>query len=141
VPYRLERDRDNGDAGHFAVLLIVNMKAFFIFAAFAIVLSVAACGPIMGTGPFGPTTQTVVTVTDKYVDVSGGGKHANSHYMVATDQGIYEIDNGLMLGVWNADELYGRMLKGKAYRITIKGNKVVNAFMQEYPYIVGVSSP
>lgn len=56
--------------------------------------------------------------------------------MVATDQGVFEVQNGYMLGMWNADEVYGRMIPGKTYNITTKGNKVVGMFFQEYPYII-----
>jgi hypothetical protein len=58
--------------------------------------------------------------------------------MVATDQGVFEIDNGALLGVWNADEMYGRLKEGHTYRITTKGNKVVGYFSQEYPYIISL---
>ena len=88
-----------------------------------------------GTGGFGPTREQLVTVTRCYVDTEG----KQSHYMVASDHGMFECDNGWLLGVWNADEIYGKLQAGKSYLITTKGNKVVNMFIQEYPYIVSVA--
>ena len=58
--------------------------------------------------------------------------------MVGTDQGVFEVDNGLWLGVWNSDELYSKLIQGHKYHITTKGNKWVNMFFQEYPYVVAV---
>lgn len=103
-----------------------------------IVLFVAlfAIGPILGTGGFGPENTVQATVTRCYVDVSGSGDHSESHYMVSTDKGIFEVNNGIFLGVWNADELYGSLIPGKTYIFTTKGRKVVNFFFQEYPYII-----
>lgn len=95
-----------------------------------VVLLFKACG----VGGFGPTNVVEATVTRLYVDT---GKEASA-YMVTTDKGVFEIDNGLMLGMWNADELYGPLKVGETYRFRTKGKRVVNMFAQHYPYIVAV---
>lgn len=87
-----------------------------------------------GIGGFGPTNTHDVTVNRLYVDHSDH----ESHYMVGTDQGVFEVDNGIMLGLYNADELYSRMREGHRYHITAKGRQYANIFMQEYPYITNV---
>ena len=87
-----------------------------------------------GIGGFGPEYVNQVTIQRLYVD---GGK--SSHYMVGTDQGVFEVDN-LYLGaqVFNSDELYSQLEVGKTYTLKIKGNKVINWFIQEYPYIIEI---
>jgi len=73
-----------------------------------------------------------VTVTDKHIDHSTDD---GSHYMVTTDKGVFEVDNGPFIDVWNADEIYGNLHIGKKYNIKTKGIKAVNMFAQWYPYI------
>jgi hypothetical protein len=90
-----------------------------------------------GAGVWGPTRTQEVLVQRLYVD-SGGGKNGSSHYMVGTDKGVFEVDNGVLLWQWNSDELYAQMKEGKRYRIRTEGNKVVGFFLQEYPYITAV---
>jgi hypothetical protein len=115
------------------------MKAIVYLVLICLVISVVGgCNMFLGVGAFGPTRQWEVTVQRAYVDYSGSGDNKESHYMVATDKGMFEVDNGWMLGVWNADELYGKMVPGKKYHITTEGNKVVGMFYQEYPYITAV---
>jgi len=87
------------------------------------------------TGGTGPTNNLVVTVESKHIDTS----HKESHYMVVTDKGAFEVANGLFLGIYNADEVYGHMQQGKTYAVTTKGVRMVNLFMQEYPYIVSAT--
>lgn len=97
--------------------------------------------PIMiGTFPFGPEQIHQVTVNRLYIDTSsdGDGGH-NSHYMVGTDKGVFEVDNSWIAGIRNADDMYASLLQGSNYTITVKGKKVVNFFMQEYPYIIRIS--
>lgn len=89
-----------------------------------------------GVGVWGPENHWEVTVTNTYVDHSKD----ESHYMVATDTGVFEVQNSLAMAVSNADELFGQIQKGKRYRLTTRGNKVVNYARQEYPYITAVES-
>lgn len=89
----------------------------------------------MGVGIFGPTRNQTVKVVSKHVDTTS---NHGSHYMVTTDKGTYEVDNGFILGVWNADELYGRLNENMTYDIRARGNRVVNMFIQGYPYITDV---
>ena len=87
-----------------------------------------------GVAGFGPEYVNQVTVNRLYVD---GGK--SSHYMVGTDKGVYEIKNFLYpVQIFNCDELYSKLEVGKTYLVKIKGNKVTNWFMQQYPYIIEV---
>ena len=91
-----------------------------------------------GCGSFGPAKTQDVTVQRLYVD--SGSNESGSHYMVGTDKGVFEVENGWLLGLWNADELYSKMKDGHRYRITTKGNKVVGFFFQEYPYVTAVEA-
>lgn len=102
---------------------------------------IAAIGirPLVGVFPFGPESTLNVNVTRLYVDVSGSGEDKESHYMVGTDKGVYEVDNSWIAGIWNADEIYSSLQQGSNYTITVKGNKYVNFFMQQYPYIIKVN--
>ena len=87
-----------------------------------------------GVAGFGPEYVNQVTINRLYVD---GGKA--SHYMVGTDKGVYEIRNFLYpVQIFNCDELYSKLEVGKTYLVKIKGNKVTNWFMQQYPYIIEV---
>jgi hypothetical protein len=85
-----------------------------------------------GVFPFGPETQITVKVERVYVDA---GNKA-SHYMIGTDQGVFEVDNNLWLWMWNADELYAKIEPGHTYRFTIKGHKVLNWWFQKYPGVI-----
>lgn len=101
--------------------------------------------PMLGMFPFGPESEVEATVTKTYVDVSiskdsDGNSHSSSHYMVGTDKGVFEVDNSLWLWIWNADEIYGSLENGKTYKLTTKGKKFANFFMQQYPRIVKVES-
>lgn len=88
----------------------------------------------LGVKGFGPIDIKEVTVQRLYVD---GGK--SSHYMVGTNQGVYEVDNILWpVQVFNSDEMYSQLEVGKTYTIKVKGNKVINWFVQEYPYIIEI---
>lgn len=111
------------------------MKALIVLVIILFIASFAI-GPILGIGGFGPVDTVQATVARCYVDVSGSGDNRASHYMVGTDKGIFEVDNGVFLRLWNADELYGSLVAGKTYVFTTKGRKVVNFFFQEYPYII-----
>ena len=87
-----------------------------------------------GVNGFGPEDIKQITVQRLYVD---GGKA--SHYMVGTDKGVYEISNHLIpIQLFNCDELYSKLEVGKTYTVKVKGNKVTNWYMQQYPYIIEV---
>jgi hypothetical protein len=109
-----------------------------IMMVLVVLIVVGGCNVFIGAGGWGPTISREVTVTRTYVDYSGSGDNKESHYMVATDEGVFEVGNGILLGLWNADELYGKIQGGKRYRLTTKGNRVVGMFWQEFPYIVQV---
>ena len=88
----------------------------------------------LGLYPFGPESVQTITVERLYVDVSG----KSSSYMVASDKGIFEMDNSLILGIFNIDELYGQLEAGKTYEVTVKGQKLLNFIFQTYPHITTV---
>jgi len=117
-----------------------------MFAAVVIIVVVLAIAiPFScGIGGFGPENEYDVTVLSKHVDIESthtdDGTTTSTSYMVTTDKGTFEVDNGILLDVWNADEIYGQLQEGKKYRITTKGKQYVNMFMQEYPYIVKVEN-
>ncbi len=93
----------------------------------------------LGIGGFGPSQNLSITVTRLYVDYSGSKDSSSSHYMVGTDQGVFEISNFLIpVQIFNADELYSQLGTGKTYQVTVKGNKVVNWIFQQYPYIIEI---
>jgi hypothetical protein len=87
-----------------------------------------------GIEGFGPESVNRITIQRLYVD---GG--SSSHYMVGTDKGVYEVDNILFpVQVFNSDELYSQLEVGKTYTVKLKGNKVINWFVQQYPYIIEI---
>ena len=99
-------------------------------------IAVVSCEVGMGAHGFGPHGMvTNAVVMSKHVDRG----REESHYMVTTDKGTFECDNGFLVGTWNADEIYGSMEIGKAYDIRTKGNKVVGMMFQSYPYVLGVT--
>lgn len=102
----------------------------------ALSIVVVARPLILGIGGAGPEHSVETTVTRLYVDHSGSGEHAQSHYMVGTEDGVFEVDNGILLGCWNADEIFARLREGRRYQLRTKGNRVVGYFYQEYPYII-----
>jgi hypothetical protein len=87
-----------------------------------------------GVNGFGPEKECKVTIQRLYVD---GGR--SSHYMVGTDQGVFEVQNRLIpFQMFNSDEVYSQLEVGKTYTLKVKGNKVLNWWFQEYPYILEV---
>ena len=118
-----------------AFTLVEIMIAVVIIGLLATMLVHGIGGVAGGAGPFGPENAVTATVISKHVDST----HDNSHYMVTTTAGTFEVQNGLLLGVWNADELYGNLQPGHKYNIRTKGVKVVNMFLQAYPYVIGIN--
>lgn len=115
------------------------MKAIII-GAILLVVGLCAIEPMLGVYPFGERKQQTVTVNRLYVDVSGSKESTSSHYMVGTDQGIFEVDNSIWLGIWNADEIYSKLEVGKTYQIETKGRKLLNFLFQSYPGITRVDA-
>lgn len=109
-----------------------------VLSIVGIVLCLILGGPLLGTFPFGPSRTVIAKVERLYVDYSGGKDSSSSHYMVGTDQGVFECDNSLWLGLWDADERYASLKQGDTYELKVKGRKVINFFIQEYPGIVEV---
>ncbi len=100
----------------------------------AMYIPFAAIDYAHGVNGFGPEEEQVVTVERLYVD---GGK--SSHYMVGTDKGVYEVSNFMFpVQIYNSDEIYSNLKVGEKYTIKTKGNKILNWYFQEYPYIIEV---
>lgn len=98
----------------------------------AIVAALVARKPVAGFGAWGQRRTITATVRKTWVDVQWGF----SHYLVATDLGVFEIANNRRAGVRNADELFGSLEPGKAYTLVVRGNTVTNALATYYPLIV-----
>ena len=77
------------------------------------------------------------TVLSKHID--SGKKSGDSSYMVTTDKGTFEVQNGYWLDVWNADAIYGQLIEGHHYNFSVRGEEVVMYNINEYRYIVRVS--
>lgn len=92
----------------------------------------AICGD--GSYGFGSEGKVCAKILSKHVDPRSG---AGSSYMVTTDKGTFEIENGFILGVWNADDLYGGLEVGESYALDVRGDEVLNFALQQYPFVVG----
>ncbi len=111
---------------------IVELLIYFCILAIVYLLFFV---PIYhGQGWFGKKSNVDCTVQRLYVDMSG----RSSHYMVGTDKGVYEVGNGFLIGIWNADEIYADIKEGRSYHFTTRGNKALGMFYQYYPFIVKV---
>jgi hypothetical protein len=112
------------------VFTVVGFIVMFIL----LTVPVISINYYYGVDGFGPIKEHTITVERLYVD---GGKQ--SHYMVGTDKGVFEVQNHLIpIQIFNSDELYSKLEVGKTYNVTVKGNKVLNWFMQQYPYIIEI---
>jgi hypothetical protein len=125
--------RTSGSVARAEMAPRTKKRSSFGAIASAVMLSISLVG--CGIGGFGPTREVVALVKEKHIDRSSD----SSHYMVITDQGGFEVDNGLLLGLWNADELYGSIKVDHSYRFVTKGRRWVNVAMQTYPYIVSAT--
>jgi len=99
------------------------------------------CGQMTGDGSWGGGKRQIINakILSKHVDISQSGKMSNTHYMVTTDRGTFEIENGWIIDVWDADELYGKLVIGKTYNLTIQGDQLTNFLFQQYPFVIKVN--
>lgn len=101
-------------------------------AIVAVVTGLLARKPVAGFGAWGQRRAITATVRKTWVDVQWGF----SHYLVATDQGVFEIANNHRLYVRDADEMFGLIEAGKTYIFDLCGNTTTNALANYYPLIV-----
>ena len=116
----------DSDAGMHAVAALI-----LLFLCGGLIWVNVAFDRMLGIGGFGPVNQYSVTVISKHIDA----QKDSSSYMVTTDHGVFEVDNGPLLDVWNADVIYGSILPNQNYCFTAKGNTVTTWYAQQYPYI------
>lgn len=118
--------RDN--AGIFSAVFSIGVLLFLLVA----ILGSCVADPILGVGGYGPVRQYDVVIVSKHIDA----QKDSSSYMVNGDTQTFEVDNGILLDVWNADVIYGNILVGERYCIEAKGNQKTDFWMQQYPYIL-----
>ena len=107
------------------------VELMIIVVIIGILASGIATPFLVGAGAFGPTNYVQeAKIISKHVDYSGSGESRASHYMVTTNKGTFEIENGLLINVWNADEIYGSLEIGKVYTLKTEGNKKKHALLQ-----------
>ena len=122
-----------------AVKTVVLATLLVVIVIVALVAAIIAIPMSHGIGYWGPERTWTATVTDKWIDTeSDGDGGRQSHYMVSTDKGVFECDNSLLLGIWNADEIYGQLDEDKTYTIKTRGNGCKRWYIQEYPYVISV---
>lgn len=121
-----------------AFTLVEALTLLAILGIVAALVGAAIAYPAIGIFPFGPEKTITAKVERLYVDYSGGKDSSSSHYMVGTDQGVFEVNNSMWLWMWDADERYASMKQGETYRLRVKGKKVLNMLFQEYPGVISV---
>jgi hypothetical protein len=114
------------------------MVVIAILAVVAALVMAIIVPPVAGLFPFGPQSEVTAKVERLYVDYSGGKESSSSHYMVGTDQGVFEVDNSLWLWMWDADKRYAKIKEGGTYRFRVKGREMLNLLYQSYPGIIAV---
>ncbi len=121
----------------------MNRDAKIVAGAVVVVLFCMlpyGCGQMLGDGSWGGGEHRTIraTVQSKHVDVGSAGKTSSTSYMVTTDKGTFEIENGWIMSIWNADEMYGRLEVGKTYTLDVQGDQLTNFMFQQYPFVTGV---
>jgi hypothetical protein len=86
----------------------------------------------LGICQLGPVRTVEVRVT---------GLPASTRHLVETDQGVFEVDNGFLLGVEDASSLYHQLQLKHRYAFVTKGNRVAGWFIREYPHVIQVVHP
>lgn len=114
---------------------MTKIELFIIGSIIILITGIPLIKISAGVYPFGPEKNIrEATVERLYVDRSS----ESSHYMIGTDKGVFECDNSVILQIFNADEIYSSLQEGQTYNLTVKGNKFVNFFAQNYPHITKV---
>lgn len=81
------------------------------------------------------------SVIGKHIDYSNSGSGTQSHYVVVTDKGAFEIDTPLWdrifnMGTSNADVNYAKIEIGQSYTFHTYGYRIDILWI--YPIVVGV---
>jgi len=122
------------------MISVKGVTVWGVVIIIAMILLVVIPHVAYGIFPFGPYREVkAATINRLYVDIGTVGDITKSSYMVGTDKGVFEIDNSIFMGIYNADELYSSIRVGKTYDLTTKGNKVLGWFFQEYPFIINIA--
>jgi hypothetical protein len=82
-----------------------------------------------------------INVIGKHIDYSNDGSGAQSHYVVVTDKGAFEVDTPLWdrvfdMGTSNADVNYAKVEIGKSYKFHTYGYRI--DILWVYPIVTGV---
>lgn len=112
-----------------------NLVSYMVVGAGALIAVLLIGGVMMAVT--GHTRREVVetTVNDKErVCESSTDGSRECYYLVFTDAGTYRVTDDLLLGRFNSSDLYGRIKRGKRYRIELKGYRI--PILSEYQNIV-----
>lgn len=104
----------------------ITKRAHAVIIAASVVLALGACA----TSP-----ETACTVADKdrsSVTTEEGG--LSTVYRVYTDCGVFNVEDALLLGKWNAADTYAGIEVGKTYEFTTYGFR--NGLFSMFPNII-----
>ena len=82
-----------------------------------------------------------VSVIGKHIDYSKGDSGTQSHYVVVTDKGAFEVDTPLIdrifnMGSRNADVNYAKIESGKSYTLHTYGYRI--DILWVYPIVTDI---
>jgi len=112
-----------------------SILGLFIIVIVLGVIAYLFRNPILGINGYGSVNTITATVVSKHIDSSKAA--ADSSYMVTTDKGTFEVQNGWAQGIYNADVIYGSLVANKTYTFDVKGAERVGYWWgQHYRYII-----
>jgi hypothetical protein len=104
--------------------------AAFVFGA--ILLTVIVSYPISYKTS---ATTAVITINDKERITQSAGEGVSSKYIVYTEEGeVFENTDSMLFGKFNSSDVYGKLRKGKRYRVSVAGWRV--HWMSSYRNII-----
>lgn len=108
------------------------MKKIIILFFIMAILSSGCLQDIHANGGY-----TDVVINKKFIDIGEGWFGTSSHYILATDKGLFEIDRPI-LDIFNQsrnpDMVYSKIAEGKKYRLRHYGYRI--DWLYEYPIAV-----